>query len=111
MFLDRLPPRLQGFKLCLQRVQYSIEHVKGTLNVSADALSRYTSAQPEGNDEERVHEIENYVTETVVPNGSDTRLEQIKLHQRNNIALSKVIRCLEEEWPAFLSSEDSLIRP
>ena len=50
MFLDRLPPRILGFKLRLQRFNYTIWHVKGSWNVSADALSRYTNGKPDATD-------------------------------------------------------------
>lgn len=111
MFLDRLPPRIQGFKLRLQRFQYTMKHIKGAMNITADALSRYTSAEPELSDTERINEIEQYVSQTINPNGSDSRLEKLRADQRQDETLSRVIRFTESEWPDYLSSEDTLLKP
>ena len=37
VFLDRLPPRIQRFKLRLQRFDYMVKHISGEKNVFADA--------------------------------------------------------------------------
>ena len=111
MSLDRLPPRIQGFKLRLQRFQYKIRHVNGSQNVSADALSRNTSEKPTEDDNTRVNEIRLYVEEIVKPNGSDTRLEQLRTEQQADSTLSRVIRFVESEWPTYLSSVDTILRP
>lgn len=111
MFLDRLPPRLQGFKLRLQRYQYTIRHVKGSSNVSADALSRYSTAGPTDSDEARVEEIEKHVDYLVTPQGSDVRLERVRIEQKEDEILSRVIKYIENEWPSYLSSEDTLMKP
>jgi len=49
--------------------------VKGSKNVSADALSRNTCGTSKDMDYIRVEEIEQHVEKMVVLNGSDQRLE------------------------------------
>lgn len=106
MFLDRLPPRIQGFKLRPQRFNYEIIYVKGSRNVSTDVMFRNTC----GTNYVRVEEIE-HVEKMVVPNGSDQRLEILQKEQRKDSVLYRVIRFIETEWPPYLSSVDNLIKP
>ncbi|XP_067940628.1 uncharacterized protein [Watersipora subatra] len=111
MFFDRLPPRLKGFKLCLQRFQFTMKHIKGAMNITADALSRYASAELNSSGVARVDEMERHVDLFVSPNGSDSRLEHLKADQRDDTTISQVIRFVEEEWPVYLSLEDTLLKP
>ena len=111
MFLDKLPPRIQGFKLRLQRFQYSVQHVPGAQNKAADALSRYTRAAPDISDLRRVEAIEFYIDNVVHLNGTDTRLEQFQTEQKQDAVLSKVMEYVEQGWPTYLSSVDTLIQP
>ena len=111
MFLDRLPPRIQRFKLRLQRFQYSIRHISGKGNMSADALSRYTISDFANHDEINASEVEFYVNETVTLNGLDSRLETLRLEQSNDEILVKVQQYTQNGWPTYLSSVDVLLRP
>ena len=111
MFLDRLPSRIQRFKLRLQRFQYMMRHISGKSNVVADALSRYTSGQPTGEDVKFLEEVEFYVQETLHLNASDTRLETLRIDQSNDETLSQVMKFVQDGWPAYLSTEDSLLKP
>lgn len=111
MLLDRLPPRIQGFKLRLQRFQYTMKSVKGSMNISADTLSRNTCGVPDSCDEVGLEEIEQYVNKAVTPHGSDIRLEKIRLEQKEDEVLCCVIRFVQTGWPAYLSSEDTLMKP
>lgn len=110
-FLDRLPARIQGFKLRLQRFNYVIRHISGKANTSADALSRNTSAEPEPLDFERIDEIENYSNEVVHFNGLDKRLELMREGQYNDEVLTKVISYVKDGWPIYLSAVDTMLRP
>ena len=110
-FLDKLPPRIQGFKLRLQRFDFVIKHISGKMNSAADALSRHTSAEVEIMDIQRIDEIEHYVSEVVHINGLDSRLEQIKVEQNNDEVLQKVIEFVRNGWPTYISSIDTLLKP
>ena len=110
-FLDRLPPRIQGFKLRLQRFQYRMKHVSGSKNWTADALSRYNRASPDSSDEARVFEIESYVDEIVQPQGTDSRLQSLRKDQQSDDILTKVINFVTAGWPSYLSSEDAALKP
>lgn len=110
-FLDRLPPRIQGFKLRMQRFGYEIRHISGKLNIAADALSRHPSSKPAVLDLDRIEEIEFHGSEVIHLNGLDSRLEAMKLDQRNDEALSKVIEYVKNGWPSYLSSTDTLLQP
>lgn len=111
MFLDRLPPRIQRFKLRLQRFHYSIRHISGKDNTSADALSRYTLRSADAEDSLFAEDVEHHVGETVQLNASDTRLEILRTDQKNDETLSKVRHHVEHGWPHYLSSTDTLLKP
>lgn len=110
-FLDRLPPRIQSFKLRLQRFQYAIRHINGTRNQSADALSRFPTSTAEQIDELRAEEASAFVEEAVWLNGLDRRLEEMKVAQQGDEILQKVIEFVRLGWPSYLSSVDSALRP
>ena len=110
-FLDKLPPRIQSFKLRLQRFQYTIQHISGVRNSSADALSRFSISRGEEVDELREEEATHFVNETVVLNGLDSRLEEMKAAQRDDEGLQKVVSLVKDGWPHYLSSVDSALRP
>jgi len=87
IFLDRLSPRIQGFKLRFQKFHYTIRHVSGSKNVAADALSRYNTAEANEIDTAREREIELYI-DNIYQHGSDSRLEQFCLKQHEDEILS-----------------------
>ncbi|XP_067945384.1 uncharacterized protein [Watersipora subatra] len=110
-FLDKLPPRIQGFKLRLQRFYYDIKYVSKIGNKAADALSRYNTRELEQSDIVRVEVIESYVQESLHWNGSCDRLEKFKVEQREDETLRQVIHYVEQGWPVYLSSMDTILRP
>lgn len=55
------------------------------MKIMANALSRYTSAEPNSSDVTRVNEMEHYVDLIVSPNGSDFRLKQLKVDQMTQL--------------------------
>jgi hypothetical protein len=83
-FLDRLPPRIQGFKLRLQRFQHKMSQFSGSKKWTAEALTLYNAAIRDESDETRVCEIKSYVGDLVQPQGTNIRLETLRKDQQNN---------------------------
>lgn len=111
MFLDRLPPRIQRFKLRLQRFSYTMKHISGKRNIAADALSRYTMGVPNPVDIGFVEEVEYYIGEAVQIAASDARIDILRSEQVSDETLREVRSFITEGWPSYLSSVDSLLKP
>ena len=100
------PPRIQGFLLRLQKFNFGIHYMQGSLLTVADTLSRatLTDYQTEVNENELncfVHStISNYLI-------SDSRLQQFQDETQKDETLWTVIKFIQYGWP----SEPSKLPP
>ena len=98
--VDELPPRVQRYRMRLMRFNYTISHVPGSELFTADALSRAPSSMPSQADQEIEDESMAYVsmiTESFP--ASDSRLEQIIVHQTEDEVCREISQYVQEGWP------------
>ena len=109
--MHKLPARIVRFKLRLMRFVFTIHHVPGKLNVSADALSRHPSENATKEDEIFVAEVEDFTKQLVVLPATDVRLEELRKAQQADEVLGTVGQYVDRGWPAYISSADSILKP
>lgn len=108
--LDKLPVRIQRFRLRMMRYCYTVEYITGKDNVVADALSRST-ASPTKVDELFVEEVESYAEQSINFCASPKRLVEMRRLQAHDEVLAQVLKYVRTSWPPYISSADSLLRP
>ena len=108
--LDKLPVRVQRFRMRLMRFTYKVEHISGKDNVIADALSR-SSAKPTEVEELFVAEVEAYAEQLVDFKASPKRLVELRKLQSHDEVLGQILKYVRTSWPPYISSADSLLRP
>ena len=95
--IELLPPRLQRFRLRLMRYSYTIQHVPGRELYTADALSRTplsaTDTDLEGETNIYAHNIISNLP------ASDSKLEEIRLHQREDETCRMLMSYCQDGWP------------
>ena len=96
--IEQLPPRLQRLRLRLMRYTFEIVHIPGKDLKTADTLSRAPIVSSSTTNLEQ--DINLYV-QSVVENlpASDVRLEQIRLHQQEDITCRTLMAYCQEGWP------------
>ena len=96
--LDRLPPRVLRFRLCLARYDYSIQHVPGKLLYTADTLSRAPSS---GVGDQNMEEIVELAMEASVAHlpASPNKLQEYQEAQNVDPLCSIAIKYCREGWP------------
>jgi len=108
--LDKLPARVQRFRMRLMRFDYHVEHIPGRDNVIADALSRSIGPLHES-DAMFVEEVELYAVTMLYQTASSPRLGQLKALQEQDEVISRVLQYVRGNWPAYLPSHELLLRP
>ena len=108
--LDKLPIRVQRFRMRLLRFSYRVEHIAGKSNIVADALSR-SNNMPSSSDVSYVGEVELYAVEALKSCASTGRLSQLKELQRSDEVISRVLLYVKTSWPDYLSSDQTILRP
>lgn len=99
--LDDLPPRIQRFRLRLLRFIYNIIHVPGKALITADTLSRAPIRRPLTAEETQMEgEVQIFIN-AVRDNlpASQSKLQQIGEHQRQDAICSQLIRQCQRGWP------------
>ncbi|KAL6483174.1 hypothetical protein MHYP_G00080460 [Metynnis hypsauchen] len=99
--LDDLPPRIQRFRLRLLRFTYNIVHVPGKALITADTLSRAPIRRQLTAEETQMEgEVQIFVN-TVRDNlpASQSKLQQIAEHQRQDVICSQLILQCKRGWP------------
>ena len=109
--LAKLPARIMRFRLRLMKYSFTISHVPGKENVSADALSRYPAGGPNAAEVAQVEQTESFVSRLVQLPATDVRQAKFLRAQCEDEVLSQVGKYVDGGWPAYLSSTDSMIKP
>ena len=100
--MDKVPPRLQRMRLCLQPYDLIVKYVPGKFMYVADTLSRAfpLTASP-NNCTADVNEKFDYVVHAVVKNFpiATSKLDEIKEATASDDTMQTVIRYCQHEWP------------
>ena len=110
--LDKLPLRVQRFRLALLPYTYTVEHVPGKENVVADALSR-TGVGRDTGDSLTCAEVEAFVQSVADfdTRATPQRLLQLQAAQAEDEVCSLVRNYVQRGWPQYMSSTESLLHP
>ncbi|CAM1296134.1 Uncharacterised protein r2_g539 [Pycnogonum litorale] len=108
--LGKMPARIQRFRMRLMRFNYKVEHISGSANVIADALSR-SCGQLTQSDVAFMEQVELYAVSALYQTASSPRQEELKLQQGQDEVLSRVMNFVKHGWPTYLPSHDVLLRP
>lgn len=95
--IELLPPRLQRLRLRLMRYSFQVVHVPGRELYTADALSRTPLSASDVSLEQEINIYVNSVMSNLP--ASDTRLEQIRLHQQEDETCRLLISYCLDGWP------------
>ena len=106
--LSQIPARILRMRLRMMRYSPSFQHVPGTQNQLADALSRAPCEQPSDKEIVFVDELESSATNLFPKN---SQLEEIRTEQKRDEVLREVIRYCELGWPAYKSDANLAIQP
>ena len=110
--LDRLPPRILRFRLCLDRFSYDIRHVPGKELYTADTLSRapvFCLTSQNAMTQQELAELCMKSTISYLP-ASDQRLEVYKKAQVNDATCTQILAYCRDGWPNR-SQLDSTLKP
>ncbi|RVE55527.1 hypothetical protein OJAV_G00235410 [Oryzias javanicus] len=105
--LDELPPRIQRLRMRLMRFAFTISHVAGKNIATADVLSRAPVGEK---DSDLSEEDINLYVDAVMSSlpATESRLQQIKTHQENDIIIRQLKKCCVEGWPDKFLADRSL---
>ena len=98
--LDEMPLRVQRFRMCLMRYQYTISHVAGKDLCTADTLSRAPSTEVGKHSYQLQQEIASYVNLIIdyLP-ATETIMQEIKEKQKEDPVCQKLIAYCQTRWP------------
>ena len=98
--LDKLPPRIQRFRMHLMRYRFTISHVPGKNLIIADALSRAPLSDVYHSDEDLNAEVETYLNTVrqTLP-ASEKQLMTIQHQQEGNEICQKIVTYCITSWP------------
>ena len=100
--MDKVPPRLQRMRLCIQPYDLIVQYVPGKFMYVADTLSRAFSLTASANNcTADVNEEFDYVVYAVVKNLpiATSKLDEIKEATACDDTMQTVIRYCQHEWP------------
>ena len=109
--LSSMPVRIQRFKLRLMRYSFTIRHVPGKYQNTADTLSRAPVQAPTQSDVHFVNEVESFSDMMIMMlPASAKRLEEFIAAQKSDIILNKIREYCEDKWPKY-EPEDKTLTP
>ena len=99
-YLDRLPPRIVRFRLCLMRFNYTISHVPGKMLYTADTLS-HAPVDAAGKTA-LIHAKTEIFVQAVISQlpASTNRLDEFRKAQHDDSTCSQLFRFCKEGWPS-----------
>jgi len=109
--LDKIPLRVQRFRMRLMQYDYEIKHVPGKQLLIADALSR----APRGPDthkwemEEESQAYINLIVETLP--ATERRLQEIRIHLESDATLQQVMTYVKHGWPEYIAQLPGPLQP
>ena len=98
--LSDLSPRLQKLRMRLLKYNFTVQYVKGSDMIDADALSRNPASKPSKNDELAEIEIENHISQIIemLP-ASNKKINEIVEETRKDTNLQELIQIMKSGWP------------
>ena len=105
-FIVKSPPHIQRFLLVLQKYNFEMHYIQGSLLTVADTLSRATliDCQTEVNENELNCFVHSIISNYLI---SDFRLQQFQDETQKDETLRTVIKFIQDGWP----SEPSKLPP
>ena len=107
--LSAMPPRILRFRMRMMRFSPKIQYVQGKYQVTADALSRAPTSEPNEGDVALIAEVEEMASEifNLIP-ASTQMLEQLSAAQDADEDCVEIKRLCRDGWPAFMDHAPSL---
>ncbi len=98
--LDELPLRVQRFRMRMMRFSFTIGHVPGKSLISADALSRAPTSEPNPVDQQLQDESDAYIQAALqcLP-ATEKRLAEIQKSQEQDEVCQQIASYCKEGWP------------
>ncbi len=108
--LNKSPPRIQRFRLRLQKYDFEFQYVPGKQLHVADALSRayLSEATSEIPDQDMVYHVHSVISRLPI---SAARLEQFQKETEKDQTLQKVKRYIMNGWPKSKNDVDPSVKP
>ena len=105
--VEKIPIRIQRYRLRLMRYVIDMKYIQGKLNIGADALSRYPGQREISN----ILEIEvNELIKNTFKPGSSIKLQELRRLQEADPVLQSVKKKTEDGWEKRDSKDDKLKR-
>lgn len=107
--LNKSPPRIQRFRLRLQKYDFEFQYVPGKQLDVADALSRayLSEATPEIPDQDMVYHVHSVISRLPI---SAARLEQFQKESEKDQTLQEVREYIINGWPKSSNDIDPCIK-
>ena len=108
--LNKSPPRIQRFRLRLQKYDFDFQYVPGKQLHVADALSRayLSEATSEISDQDMTYHVHSVITRLPI---SAARLEQFQHETENDKTFQEVKGYIMNGWPKSCTDIDPCIKP
>ena len=94
--VEKIPIRIQRFRIRLMRYSVEMVYIPGKLNIGADALSRYPSKTTSTSNILEI-EVNQLVESTFVP-GESVKLNKIRKIQEDDVIIKEVISKICNGW-------------
>ena len=94
--VEKIPIRIQRFRIPLMRYSVEMVYIPGKLNIGADALSRYPSKTTSTSNILEI-EVNQLVESTFVP-GESVKLNKIRKIQEDDVIIKEVISKICNGW-------------
>lgn len=109
--LSEMPPRILRFRLRLMRFSPTVVYVKGTDQITADALSRAPVGKPDPFDVSLIEEADHFMNTSIATlPATAARMAEISSAQNSDAVCTEVRRYCLDGWPAYMPQQP-LLRP